>query len=430
MSHFGAFCPPAAGHLDPMFALSRVLRDRGHRITFFQISDMERRIRAEGMEFRELGEQGCTHRSLAESLRRLGTLSGVEAVRFTVECACKLATLICTEAPAAVRAAGVDALLVDQNEPAAGSVAEHLDIPFISVCSGLPINRESRIPPSFTPWPYGASIWARMRNAVGYRVADSFVAPIERILNDHRRRWNLPLLHGPNDSFSRLAQLSQTTREFDFPRSAAPPCFHHLGPFRKTPQNTVPFPFDRLDGRPLIYASLGTLQNGDLAPFRAMAAACANLDAQLVLSLGGTDPAAFKDLPGSVVVVSYAPQLDLISRARLVITHAGLNTVLGALTYGVPLVAIPITNDQPGVAARVVRAGAGEVVPLRRLTPDRLRQAVERVFYSARYRSAAVRLRDSIGRAGGIERAADIIEQVTRSGSPARSVLEPFRLTG
>ena len=71
-----------------------------------------------------------------------------------------------------------------------------------------------------------------------------------------------------------------------------------------------------------------------------------------VISLGGgLDPVRLGQLPGDPIVVSYAPQLEVVKRAALVITHAGLNTVLESLAEGVPLVAIPLGNDQPGVAA-------------------------------------------------------------------------------
>jgi zeaxanthin glucosyltransferase len=60
----------------------------------------------------------------------------------------------------------------------------------------------------------------------------------------------------------------------------------------------VDFPWSRLDpNRPLVYASMGTLQNGILQTFRMIAEACAGLDLQLMISLGGgQDPAL--DLPG------------------------------------------------------------------------------------------------------------------------------------
>jgi zeaxanthin glucosyltransferase len=98
--------------------------------------------------------------------------------------------------------------------------------------------------------------------------------------------------------------------------------------------------------RPLIYASMGTLQNGVERVFQVIAEACAGLDAQLVLSLG-TGFENLAPLAGNPIVVGYAPQLELLRRSALTITHGGLNTVLESLSVGVPLVVIPVTNDQP-----------------------------------------------------------------------------------
>ncbi len=109
-------------------------------------------------------------------------------------------------------------------------------------------------------------------------------------------------------------------------------------------------------------------------------------------------------------MVSYAPQLELLRRSILAITHAGLNTVLDALSTGVPMVAVPVTNEQPGTAARLAWAGTGEVIPLRRATPERLRTLVARVCSEPSYRAAAERVRDAIKAGGGAPRAAEIIE--------------------
>ena len=96
------------------------------------------------------------------------------------------------------------------------------------------------------------------------------------------------------------------------------------------------------------------------------------------------------------MVVPYAPQLELLRRAVLAVTHAGLNTVLDALSTGVPMVAVPVTNDQPGIAARMAWTGAGEAIPLRQATIQRLRTLVARVLSNPSYRAAAERVRDSI----------------------------------
>jgi zeaxanthin glucosyltransferase len=94
------------------------------------------------------------------------------------------------------------------------------------------------------------------------------------------------------------------------------------------------------------------------------------------------------------------------------VTHAGLNTALECLSEGVPMAAIPVTNDQPGVASRIRHVGCGEVVPLTKLTAPRLRAAVKRVLDDNAYRTNAHRLRDAIRGRNGLRDAADLVESL------------------
>jgi MGT family glycosyltransferase len=398
-------------------ALGRVLQCRGHAVTVFQLPDLRARVQREGLEFWPIGDGKAEAGELASSISQLGRMTGVSAVRFTIKCAAKLAALVLETAPNALKAAGIDVALIDQNDPAGAAVADYLELPYISVAAALPLNREPYIPPSFVPWPFRRSMWAFARNRVGYAGSDWLLTPITSVINEQRRKWGLTALHSPDDSFSKLAQLCTLPETFDFPRRQLPPVFHYLGPFLDNARVRVPFPWDRLDGRPLVYASFGTLQNRCPEHFRAIAKACAGLDAQLVLSSGGAE-FAMDDLPGSAIVVSYAPQIELLHRARLFITHSGLNSVLESLNAAVPVVAIPITNDQPAVAARVRQSGAGEMLPLNRLSSHRLRSAIERVLASDHYRQNATRIQTDIRNSGGVQRAADIAEHVAKK-SPA-----------
>jgi UDP:flavonoid glycosyltransferase YjiC (YdhE family) len=79
-------------------------------------------------------------------------------------------------------------------------------------------------------------------------------------------------------------------------------------------------------------------------------------------------------------MVVNAPQLDLLKSAVLCITHAGLNTVLESLTNGIPLVALPVTNDQPGVAIRIAAKGVGEFISASHLSVDVLVDTVSKVL--------------------------------------------------
>ena len=412
MTHFGIVSPPVQGHLNPFGALGRELIVRGHAVTCFQVEDLRDKIQSEGLGFHAIGHSDHPVGALHKSLAAVGQLKGLAALRFTVAAIAKTTHMVCRDAPAALRAAGVQALLVDQMEPAGGAVAEHLGLPFITVCNALAVNRDPVTPPPFTPWRFYDASWARLRNRVGYAVSDWFTSPIANAVAQHRAAWGLAPLRSQDDSFSKLAQICQMPREFDFPRQALPPNFSYVGPLHGARPKHVAFPWERLNGRPLIYASLGTQQGNRAQVFRSIAQACEGLNAQLVITLGGVAvPDGLHDLPGAPIVVSYAPQLDLLERAALTVTHAGLNTTMESLSYGVPMVALPITYEQPAIARRIEACGVGLSTSLGALKVNRLRALIKAVLEEPRYTQAARQMAQHIVQAGGVRRAADIIER-------------------
>ena len=282
------------------------------------------------------------------------------------------------------------------------------------------LNREESVPPIVTNWGYNRSWSAQLRNKLGYKLLERIAKPIREVIADYRREWKLPPHFTANEDYSPLAQISQQPAQLEFPRQYLPQCFHFTGPYHSSTGREIPdFPYEKLTGQPLIYASMGTVQNRLLGVFKSIAEACNDLDAQLVISLGGSStPESLGSLPGNPLVVGYAPQLELLQKATLTITHAGLNTTLESLSNGVPMVAIPVANDQPGVAARVAWAGCGEALPVKSVNVPRLRSAIQKVLTEDSYKQNALRLQDAIKKAGGVNRAIDIVEQVVSTGKP------------
>jgi zeaxanthin glucosyltransferase len=411
MARLGAFCFPGTGHINPMNALARRLMERGHQVVLFGIADIEARVRAAGVEFHRIGEQDHPPGTLKKLDQKLGELRGIAVLRFTVTRVRNTARMILRDGPEAVQAARVDALLIDEAD-AAGSIAEHLGLPFVSIAFFPPLIRSDRIPPFIFGWGGGQDRLSRLRNRIGMGAFLLLCAPAANLVNEQRVAWGLKPLRDVTGAVSRLAQITQLPLCLEFLTSERPQHLHYTGPFvdaRLRP--LVEFPWDRLDGRPLVYASLGTLQNGSEAIFKTIAKACDGFAVQLVVSLGGgLEPERLGALPGDPIVVGYAPQLEILKRAALVITHAGLNTVLESLTAGVPMVALPQGNDQPGVASRVAAAGAGLVLSPGRLNLTRLKKAINRVLVDEKFRAAAKRLQSSIAELDGLGRAADIVE--------------------
>ncbi|MCT7979803.1 glycosyltransferase [Laspinema olomoucense] len=425
MTHFGIICPLSTGHFNTIIPLGFELIRRGHRVTVFNFIDAKDKVLESGLEFCPVAEQEVPAGKIPEQLKQMGQLNGLAGLRYTIDVLAQNAAVNLTQAPPLIKQAGVEALLVDQVSLYGGTIADFLNIPFITVCSAVVMNRDPNIPPFSTPWQYNPTWRGRLRNKFGYRLLTYLTKPVREVIADYRRQWNLPAHVEANDIYSNLAQISQEPIEFEFPRTDLPAHFHFTGPYHYTfSRPVVPFPFEKLTGQPLIYSSLGSILNNQSDIFQKIATACEGLDAQLVISLGGNASVeSFPQLPGNPIIVSYAPQLELLKKASLTITPAGLNTTLESLTHGVPMVAIPIMNDQPGVASRIAWTGVGEVVPLKQLSVPKLRTAIQKVLGEESYKQRAFGLQEAIQRAGGVSRAADIIEQVVLTAKPVLALL-------
>jgi zeaxanthin glucosyltransferase len=410
--HFGLFCIQGTGHLYPIAALGRTLLARGHRVSCFQDVKARAIVKTAGLDWRELG----TRKHAIKAVPAGGDLATTEGEGpSTRDLMWRHAEAVLAEGCAAVERAGVDAVVVDQGDLATGTVAERLGLPYITVSFFPPVYLDSEVPPNIVGWSPRRDAVGRVRNWAANRALSHALAPILAIVNEQRRAWGLRELGGLNDVFSRRAMIAQLPECLDFPRRRKPPQLHHAGPFQDNRgRYAVEFPWDALNGRPLVYASMGTVRNKLRPVFTHIAAACAALPVQLVIALGGgLDPDTIGPLPGQPIVVHYAPQLELMRRAAVTITHGGLNTTLESLSNGVPLVALPVTDDQPGVGARIKRAGVGRVIPARTVTTASLHEALADVMTDPRYRQAARRIRDEIGTLNGPERAVSIIEDVS-----------------
>lgn len=420
MTHYGLMCPASTGHWNTMLPLGKELQQRGHRVTLVGVPDAQPKAQAAGLEFQVIGEAEYPPGAAGESIAKLGELSEQEAFKYTIQLFQDIANVHLKYAPTAIKNVGIEALLIDQAMPEGGTIADVSGLPFMTICSAVVLNREPSVPPFMTNWYYSPAWWAKLRNKLGYQLLNRATQPITDLIDNYRREKNLPVYSNANKRYSQLAQISQQPAELEFPRKDLPQWFHFTGPFHSPiGREVADFPFDKLTGQPLIYVSMGTIQNRLLNVFQAIAEACQDLDAQLVISLGGSaDPEVLQGIAGNPLVVRYAPQLQLLEKAALTITHAGMNTTLECLTNGVPMVAIPIANDQPGIASRIVWSGCGEAISVKKVNVSNLRVAIKKVLTQDSYRKNALRLQAAIKKAGGTKRAIDIIEQAVSTGKP------------
>jgi MGT family glycosyltransferase len=249
---------------------------------------------------------------------------------------------------------------------------------------------------------------------------------VRRAINDVRRRYGLrPLTTSFTEFTGRMPlYLVPTTPEFDYERRDLPPSVHYIGPclWNAGTSEEPPAWLDELPrDRPWVHVTEGTMHTQEPILLRAAAKGLAGQPLQVIMTTGARrDPASLELGAGAanVRVERWVAHRFLLPRTDVVVTTGGAGTVMTVLEAGVPLVVVPTEWDKPENAQRVVEAGAAVPHAPRRLTPARLRAAVEQVLGEPSYRRHARRLAAGFAAYRGPARAAELLESLS-PGSPA-----------
>jgi MGT family glycosyltransferase len=388
-----------------MTTLARHLQARNHEVVFLYSTE------ANGLPF----VPGPEKDHISENLPEVSKLQGQDALRFSIGKVLAQTEAILKSLPEIVRTNGVDALLLDTVQFYSELGPMQLGMPYVQVSNGLHFDYSGWTPLCLYDWPHDISPTGLARNREGVAKWANLLASVNGGVRAHAESFGLKVdWKDLSSTLSPFASITQTPSAFDFESSHWPSQFHHTGPFHDSrDRKKVDFPWQRLTGEPLIYASMGTILNGRLDVFRTIVAALAkHKGLQLVLSVGDqVDPQQIGPAPTNAIIVKQAPQLELLKQTSVCITHAGLNTVLESLAQGVPQVAIPVTYDQPAVAARIAHKQTGVVTSLDKLTADNLSSLLDKVLTNSIYRDSARKLQTAIAEANGLSLAADLVEE-------------------
>jgi MGT family glycosyltransferase len=172
------------------------------------------------------------------------------------------------------------------------------------------------------------------------------------------------------------------------------------------------FDMARLNGRPLVYISFGTLHNPGLAFFQACVAALTDQPWQCVLVLSpGIVREELGTVPENVIVLDpgTAPQLALLARAAVFLTHGAGGGLREGAWHGVPMVAVPQTYEQEILSAHLETQHGGVMLMPAEVNREALRSAMTRAMAGPEIQQGAARLAEASRAAGGAVRAADAI---------------------
>jgi zeaxanthin glucosyltransferase len=313
---------PLTGHLNPMTALGRKLQARGHEVMFIGVPDIEPVVRAADLDFVPFCENEYPLGSVAKRWGAVANLQGLDVVRYTFrELTPPLVKAALEHLPGKIAETGVNALILDTAYRLLEIVPMHLRLPYVQIWNVLHFDFSGSTPLALYSWQHEPSPEALARNAAGLQIVREIRQPIMPIARSYAEGNGLEIdWDNPAATVSKLAVITQTPKEFDFPIPHLPPQFHYAGPFHDNEgREPVPFPWEKLTGKPLIYASMGTLVNGMKSVYATILEAVGEFpETQVVLSIDKNfNPDDLGPIPSNTIVVRTAPQMELLERAAL-----------------------------------------------------------------------------------------------------------------
>lgn len=403
---------PAPGHVNPSAPLVGELISRGIEVTYFATEQFRPVVEALGAEFRAYPERTVSSEMIAEATGRGGSAKVTQRL---LESTPELLSFLCSE----LRENPPDAIMFDSNALWGRLLATRLARPSISLMTTMLV---------------GSAAARALRARELAPVVRESVAALPRILSArHRLRRGVGRgLLPPSPVFPTRGDLTifSVPEWIQAPDDRRDESCHFVGPtieFESRAEEADPELQSLLRSTvPLVVVSLGTLHAGGEAFFRSCIEAAWSLPATVLLVVGrATDPAMLGPTPENVMVRRFVPQLEALRHAAVFVTHGGMNSVLEALHFGVPMVVIPQQVEQLLIGQAVSNRGSGYLLRdhLSRghIGAAKLRAAVESLLHDPSYTTSASSLAATLHDGGGATVATDHIERLLAgAGRPKR----------
>lgn len=411
MSRILFFNIPAHGHTNPTLGVVRELVRRGHQVWYYSYEPMREKIEDTGAAFIACDSFDRERHLSAKDAARVG-----KDLAFSVEILTDTTLALEEMVRRDVGRFKPDCIVADSMAVWGKAAALKYGIPFVSSTTTFAFNQ------------YSSKIMGRrMREAFAFLLAMPKVGrQIKRLKNHGYPIKNvLDILQNDNDTHT----IVYTSPEFQPCAETFSDKYAFVGASVRPAREEIVKTRDKL-----LYISMGTVNNDMLSFYEQCIRALADTDYQVVLSVGNAvDVRKLEELAeclragnlragslradslseeiyADIMVYREVDQIGVLKKADVFLSHCGMNSVNESLYFGVPLVLLPQTSEQRGVARRAEELGAG--ILLERAEPTAVLKAVRRVMEEKAFRENAGKISEGFRTCGGAERAADKILEV------------------
>lgn len=408
------FLNPERSGYNASLTLALGLKERGHRVVYIGYPWFEDLVSDLGFEFISFMEKN-TYKKLVLTP---GSRAAWQLNRLMKE---GVEKWLETETPALV--------LLDQFiwEQAGAFLKRNIPIQAINTC--LAGFYHASVPPVFSPIvPDAATGKANgFNNVIAWQKLRVFHWAISKINKkamapflDDIQKNGVGLSWGEYGRRLQIPELVLCPREFDFPivaqsfdrRIYAGACVANI-----PADNGKTFDWSQIDtAKEIVYCSVGSHPHLAKNRRKLFSAAINALKERprLHFILQASDLEDLKQchpLPANVTVCEWVPQMEVLSRASLFITHGGLSSVRESIFHGVPMLVFPWGVDQPGNAARVEYHNLGQRGNAAKVTPAVMGRMIDDILGNPNYTESIKKMQTIFRQQEDCKTGIELVEQ-------------------
>ncbi|AJA50033.1 glycosyltransferase, MGT family [Clostridium pasteurianum DSM 525 = ATCC 6013] len=390
---------PAHGHVNPTLGLVNELVKQGEDITYFCSQDFKEKIEKTGAEFKAYE----TKANILERNHNMPNSMDISKLFDHINEMLKSSDEIIESILNQIKDEKFDYIMYAAMFPFGNIIAQILKIPSIS---------------SFAVFATPKELMAQNKQLMNedlikkHPVIDTY----KKVSKQLKETYNVEIPESMIELFFNKGDINiaYTSKYFVAHTEYYDGSFKFIGPPIYDRKEDLNFPFEKLDGKKVVYISLGTVFNNTSDKlYNIFFKTFANSDAVVVMAAYNVDLSKF-DIPENFIVRNYVPQSEILKYTDVAITHAGMNSTSDLLYNNVPFVAIPIGADQPYMAGRASELGAAISLDKDTITSDILKSSVKSVLNNPAYLENIKKISNSFKQSGGYKEAVKEIFKLKR----------------